>query len=355
MKTISLVLNQQKTTRDLAARHSMATFIILAYAISWIAWFLTDRIDLGAVNGFELIGSAGPALAAMIISTLLKPEPSGVPARKRWWLFGMIAILALSVMTALRLWLATGLITTSIRGSTAVAYPSLAALLLDMVAAVGVAFIFSGIYSSRQGARELLRSLDFHYRPVRWYWWLIAIGFYPVFYILGYAISIGAGLPVSAPNAAGQWYWLGLDALVVCLYGLVGGGGMEEPGWRGFALPLLQRRFSPLRSSLILAVLWAFWHLPLIWQSGLMGVISYLLLVVTPLTILFTAVFNRTRGSLPVVILLHISVNLTEVLLPASTLSPFLWIIPVLGIAFWMWRSPHLFTYQQRLEIAERL
>jgi membrane protease YdiL (CAAX protease family) len=36
----------------------------------------------------------------------------------------------------------------------------------------------------------------------------------------------------------------------------------EETGWRGYALPQLQRRFSPLTSSLIIAGLWFGWHLP---------------------------------------------------------------------------------------------
>lgn len=39
----------------------------------------------------------------------------------------------------------------------------------------------------------------------------------------------------------------------------------EETGWRGYALPQLQRRFSPLASSLILALVWFGWHLPQFW------------------------------------------------------------------------------------------
>ncbi len=38
----------------------------------------------------------------------------------------------------------------------------------------------------------------------------------------------------------------------------------EEPGWRGFALPQLQTKHSPIIASLILAPIWAIWHLPLI-------------------------------------------------------------------------------------------
>jgi membrane protease YdiL (CAAX protease family) len=50
---------------------------------------------------------------------------------------------------------------------------------------------------------------------------------------------------------------LGVWALLT----VVNGFG-EETGWRGFALPLLQKRFRPLPAGLIVAVLWALWHVP---------------------------------------------------------------------------------------------
>jgi membrane protease YdiL (CAAX protease family) len=51
-------------------------------------------------------------------------------------------------------------------------------------------------------------------------------------------------------------------AILFFLYNVIYGGLSEEPGWRGFALPRLQAKFSPLVTSLILGVLWAFWHAP---------------------------------------------------------------------------------------------
>jgi membrane protease YdiL (CAAX protease family) len=42
----------------------------------------------------------------------------------------------------------------------------------------------------------------------------------------------------------------------------------EELSWRSFALPRLLSRHNALAASLILGVLWALWHLPLVWTEG---------------------------------------------------------------------------------------
>ena len=61
-----------------------------------------------------------------------------------------------------------------------------------------------------------------------------------------------------------RWQWPVLVQMLT-LFGpnLLGGPLGEESGWRGYALPRLQHRFGPFASSLILGLLWANWHLPL--------------------------------------------------------------------------------------------
>jgi membrane protease YdiL (CAAX protease family) len=49
---------------------------------------------------------------------------------------------------------------------------------------------------------------------------------------------------------------------------LLGGPLGEEPGWRGYALPRLERALGPVRSSLVLGLLWTGWHLPLFLYPG---------------------------------------------------------------------------------------
>jgi len=346
MTDVASLPTGRKTIREQVARHPLIAFLVLAYAITWATWPLNVRFDFGVVNGFGILSLMGPALAAMIVLAVLRPEPSGVPAGKRWRLFGMLSILSLTVLAVVRLWRAAGLVTAGGIPGTSAPYPSLTAFLVDGLAAAGVALVFSGIYASRQGVRDLLRSLDPRARPVPWYGWALAIGLYPAVVALGNAIGAAVGMPLPARNTAGPWLWLALDALIMFPYFVFGGGGLEEPGWRGFLLPRLQKLYSPLRSSLILAILWAFWHWPFL-QGGLPGIVVYLLLVVAPLAILFTAVYNWTRGSLLVVILLHASVNLTEQYLPPSTLATGVWLLLILAVAVWMWRSPQAFSFRQ--------
>lgn len=94
----------------------------------------------------------------------------------------------------------------------------------------------------------------------------------------------------------------------------VAGGGNEELGWRGFALPELLKRRSPLRATLMLGVLWAIWHLPLLGASddlshGLNGFELSLVLAATVvnivgLTFIYTFLFRYTRTVL-LAVLLH--------------------------------------------------
>jgi len=88
--------------------------------------------------------------------------------------------------------------------------------------------------------------------------------------------------------------------LVLLIPGL--GGTWEEPGWRGYALPRLQTGRSALAASLILGVLWAFWHLPLM----VVGVVHYSeIVLVIAAAIVFTWAFNNASGSVLIVMLMH--------------------------------------------------
>jgi membrane protease YdiL (CAAX protease family) len=93
----------------------------------------------------------------------------------------------------------------------------------------------------------------------------------------------------------------------------------EEFGWRGFALPRLQARFSALNASLVLGVIWGFWHFPgfLIGTGVPLDLPFTVFLLWTVLaTILMTWVYNNTGGSILSAVLFHSAANATFNYLP---------------------------------------
>jgi membrane protease YdiL (CAAX protease family) len=110
---------------------------------------------------------------------------------------------------------------------------------------------------------------------------------------------------------------LPIEFLALILVGFVSGPLFEEPGWRGFALPRLQGHMGALRGTLLLGTLWAAWHMPQYlvpeWADENGGldatlVVTFLLMVVAIAPIL-TWLYNRTSGSLLLVMLAHSSIN----------------------------------------------
>jgi membrane protease YdiL (CAAX protease family) len=90
--------------------------------------------------------------------------------------------------------------------------------------------------------------------------------------------------------------------LVFLLY-----GGNEEPGWRGFALPALLERFHPLLATIVLGVIHAAWHLPILSHYG--TTFGWYLFNVLPLTVVFNWFYLKSRRSVIPVMLLHAGVN----------------------------------------------
>lgn len=85
-------------------------------------------------------------------------------------------------------------------------------------------------------------------------------------------------------------------------------GPVEEFGWRGFALPLLQRKMAPVGAALVVGIVWGFWHLPAFLLSGtqqsawsfsaFFGGTIAISLIMTPL-------FNSSRGSILMAAIMH--------------------------------------------------
>lgn len=92
----------------------------------------------------------------------------------------------------------------------------------------------------------------------------------------------------------------------------------EEYGWRGYALPKLQERYSALTASIILGLVWGFWHFPgyLIGVGVPLDMPFYLFLLwVLSATVLITWVYNNTENVLMAMVM-HIAANATFNYLP---------------------------------------
>lgn len=117
----------------------------------------------------------------------------------------------------------------------------------------------------------------------------------------------------------------------------------EETGWRGFALPRLQRARPATSATLILAILWAFWHTPAFFYRDTyteMGLISFPMFLVSIIfaAMVFTWLYNSTRGSLLLVILFHAFFNWLSVSEAGGQYAPILMSVPVIGWALYIVR-----------------
>lgn len=93
-------------------------------------------------------------------------------------------------------------------------------------------------------------------------------------------------------------------------------GLAEEFGWRGFAIDRLQAKWNALVSSIIIGVIWGFWHMPIyIFQGIFFFLVIYVPMVIL-FSILFTWLYNNTDGNIFGAILFHTMINLTAQIFP---------------------------------------
>ena len=151
-----------------------------------------------------------------------------------------------------------------------------------------------------KGLGGLFRRLTLWRTPTSW--WLFLILGIPAIVYLGAALK-GT---INDPFPFSPWVQV-FPALAQMLFL----GTIEEFGWRGLALPLLQRRFAPFWAGLILGTIWATWHLPAFLLSGVpystwsfapwfVGVVA--------VSVILTPLFNASRGSLLIAYLFHFQV-----------------------------------------------
>jgi hypothetical protein len=166
------------------------------------------------------------------------------------------------------------------------------------IAAIAAAALIDG----RSGVGALLRRVTVWRVGVRWY--LIALLGPVALLAVAASVNVLAGAQVATEGPLVDWLELG-QLIGFQVVGVIA-GAWEELGWRGFALPRLLKRLSPLVASLAVGVLWAVWHLPLFMSGDLPWADAAALVV---LSVLFTAVFVRTKQSVLIAFLMHAALN----------------------------------------------
>ena len=188
------------------------------------------------------------------------------------------------------------------------------------------ALVVTGASEGREGVRRLLGRIVLWRVGFRWYAFVL-LGI-PAIVLVSALVMPGA---LAAFDASAVPRVLFLYVLAGFFFLFAGGPFFEEIGWRGFALPRLQRLYGPLVGSLVLGVLWGLWHLPLFlipsWDTPHGSVLDVALFVVLvlALTVVLTWVFNNTKGSVLLAILAHGSLNISAVamydLFPAPSVT----------------------------------
>jgi uncharacterized protein len=247
MNTLDAAKRPAPPRANLLVRHPLISFFVMAFAFSWIAWSPWFLSEDGA----GLLPYSSPLLNSLVV-------PVGI-------LLG----------------------------------PFLSA------------FIMTGATEGRAGIRRLLRRIVLWRVGLRWY--LFALVGVPVVMALGTVI-----LPMGMASllALGPGY-VPTYLVWFLIIAIIGGPLLEEVGWRGFALPRLQPLYGPLTGTLILGLLWALWHLPEFlvpaWAkssggSSFLDIVKFVVIAIA-FAIVITWVFNNTKGSVLMAILVHASID----------------------------------------------
>lgn len=185
------------------------------------------------------------------------------------------------------------------------------------------ALLVTNVIEGRAGLRKLFRRMGQWRTGIQWYL-LVLLG-YPVLLYGGLTLILGPGLLADPIENAPLLLSFYLPNIVI---GLLMPGLGEETGWRGFALPRMERMYGPLLASLILGSLHALWHLPAYLTPGFFqeGPFDSVIFIansgaIIASTFLWTWLFNNARGSILFAMLFHSTSNATSALIGRLALS----------------------------------
>jgi membrane protease YdiL (CAAX protease family) len=304
-------------------KHPVVWFFIFAFAISWTLTFANAATK--SAYFLSIPGVFAPAIGGIIVAACMNPAPSHASAKKRVIVF--VTVLAVSVAVFLFLnYMSGGNLGLGFYAS----YTATSFL---------AAYAFSSYYHSIQGVTQMFQGLNQKgKKPI---WLLIAVVLPLFFAVAGALINLGFGQ--SMFQGITLAFITSLTLFIPNMF-IFGGPSGEEPGWRGFATPQMQKYYNPLVVGLIIGVMWTAWHLPLYFTGDYPGGVNAALFRFVwnvPLGILFGWVYNKSGGNLMATLLLHTSNNIVASLFP-STNYYMMWsimiaftVIAVIATKFW--------------------
>ncbi len=179
-------------------------------------------------------------------------------------------------------------------------------LLLPAIGPALAAVIVTAANDGKAGVDRLFQPLG------RWrvgaVWLIVAVIAPALLLLAGKIVTLALGLSATIVSSDNNIAGIAIAALVMSLFS----NTWEEVGWRGFALPRLQKNLNALGATLIVGVLWGLWHLPLFfWKDNPMSDYPFLIwfIGIVALAFIYTWLYNSSQGSLLVVTLFHVLTN----------------------------------------------
>jgi membrane protease YdiL (CAAX protease family) len=196
-------------------------------------------------------------------------------------------------------------------------------------------------HGRREGLRRVAAALR---RRANLATWALALGWAPAWLLLSYALHAAVSGTALAWRPALLTAYFSGGVLFLWLTGPLG----EELGWRAFLQPWLQRRLAFGPACLVLGLVWAVWHTPLMWSrwSATPAHFGYFTVMVCGFALMLG--WAWWRGGLLPVLLLHWMINASQEVLPrvvgvAGDPGPVFWacsfvvLAATLPAVLWRW------------------
>lgn len=174
-------------------------------------------------------------------------------------------------------------------------------------AAIGptiAALLTTYVYYGKQGLRQLIAKLKFTIPNKQTILWT----FSPLLiFIVGLLIFKIIKTDYYNFEHFAELNWSSINPFIIWLLPLLTYSIFEEIGWRGFLLPHLQSKYNAFKSTIILTVIWALWHLPFFFYrfNFSAGIAVGFFFGIFVGSIILTSLYNSNKGFLVPVVIFH--------------------------------------------------